>query len=90
MDTDRSVHPYYPPSARIPGYEADGRSVGAALPIFGGMVGAVAAGAYVLAARSPFRLGPWDRFAAAWFALCECFASCLGGKALAQNCPESL
>ncbi|KFA74970.1 hypothetical protein S40288_02242 [Stachybotrys chartarum IBT 40288] len=70
MDTDRSVHPYYPPSARIPGYEADGRSVGAALPIFGGMVGAVATGAYVLAARSPFRLGPWDRFAAAWFALC--------------------
>ncbi|KAH7313383.1 Emopamil-binding protein [Stachybotrys elegans] len=67
---DAGAHPYYPSTAVLPGFVANDMPVAEMLPAFGAIVGAVVGGVYLLAARSRLRLGPADRFAAAWFALC--------------------
>ncbi|PNY27073.1 3-beta-hydroxysteroid-Delta(8), Delta(7)-isomerase [Tolypocladium capitatum] len=64
-------HPYFPPAAIIPGFAPNESSLTRLLPLFGCTVAAVVAAAYCLALRSRSRLRPVDRFAAAWFALCE-------------------
>ncbi|POR39374.1 3-beta-hydroxysteroid-Delta(8), Delta(7)-isomerase [Tolypocladium paradoxum] len=70
MEAGTAPHPYFPPSALIPGFVPNESSVARLLPVFGCAVAAVAAAAYCLALRSRSRLRPMDRFAAAWFALC--------------------
>lgn len=70
METDIS-HPYYPLSAYIPGYTAAETPLTVLLPVFGGLTGAVIASAYYISGRASPRLQPIDRFAVAWFSLCE-------------------
>ncbi|KAJ4202891.1 hypothetical protein NW767_005648 [Fusarium falciforme] len=65
------AHPYFPPGAVIPGYVANDKDVTELMIKFGAVTGAVVGSALWLAARSRHPLRAIDRFAAAWFALCE-------------------
>ncbi|KND92270.1 3-beta-hydroxysteroid-Delta(8),Delta(7)-isomerase [Tolypocladium ophioglossoides CBS 100239] len=76
MAAGAEPHPYFPPTARIPGFVPNQSPATRLLPLFGGTLAAVVAAAYCLALRSRSRLRPIDRFAAAWFALWSCRVCC--------------
>ncbi|KAJ4310001.1 hypothetical protein N0V84_011201 [Fusarium piperis] len=69
--TDPAAHPYFPPGAVITGYVANDKDVTELMVKFGAVTGAVVGFALWLTARSRYPLRAIDRFAAAWFALCE-------------------
>lgn len=65
------AHPYFPPGVVIQGYIANDMSVTELMLKFGAVTGAVVGSALWLTTRSKHPLRAIDRFAAAWFALCE-------------------
>jgi hypothetical protein len=70
-----SLHPYYPPHARIPAYVPNSAPLLNILVVFAATVGLTVTAAYVLALRSRRGLRGVDCFAAGWFALCTSLES---------------
>ncbi|KAF7559965.1 hypothetical protein G7046_g4188 [Stylonectria norvegica] len=64
------AHPYFPPSAAIPGYVPNDLPVMQLVPVFGAVLFAVVGTALRQTARARIPLPMGERFAAAWFALC--------------------
>ncbi|KAI5459945.1 PrpF protein-domain-containing protein [Mariannaea sp. PMI_226] len=65
------AHPYYPLNVHIPGYVPNETPVIQLLPVFGIMIGSVIGLALRQTSRARVSLRPIDRFAAAWFAMCN-------------------
>lgn len=62
-------HPYYPPTVTIPFYTPNTASVAQLIASFGAIAGVIVVAAYWAAGGKGSRFA--DRFAAAWFGLCE-------------------
>lgn len=65
------AHPYFPADAVIPGFVPNQQAVTELIPMFGSILGAVIGSALRQTTRSPRPVRPIDKFASAWFALCE-------------------